>query len=41
MAASNENLYFDIFFQLGTATPDKKFRMFTKEEIETLVQEIK
>ncbi|KAL9959594.1 hypothetical protein ACROYT_G032929 [Oculina patagonica] len=27
--------------ELGTATPDKKFRMFTKEEIETLVQEIK
>jgi len=27
--------------ELATATPDKKFRMFTKEEIETLVQEIK
>lgn len=27
--------------ELGIATPDKKFRMFTKEEIETLVQEIK
>lgn len=27
--------------QLGTSTPDRKFRMFTKEEIETLVQEIK
>lgn len=27
--------------ELATATPDKKFRMFTKEEIETVVQEIK
>ncbi|CAH3112399.1 unnamed protein product [Pocillopora meandrina] len=27
--------------ELGTSTPDRKFRMFTKEEIETLVQEIK
>lgn len=27
--------------ELATATPDRKFRMFTKEEIETLVQEIK
>lgn len=27
--------------ELGTSTPDKNFRMFTKEEIETLVQEIK
>lgn len=27
--------------ELATATPDRKFRMFTKEEIDTLVQEIK
>lgn len=27
--------------ELATATPGRKFRMFTKEEIETLVQEIK